>query len=87
MFLFNSVSSIFLTALIVLTYFTYFFSESTILIIGGLSAIFITIYKIIQLLLNDKTVNKIPFFYNLLYFCTLEILPLVVIIKALVENF
>jgi hypothetical protein len=86
-FLFNSVSGIFLTGILVFTYFTYFFSDSFILAISGISITFITLYKIIQLLLNEKTVNKIPFFYNLLYFCTLEILPLVVAIKALMENF
>ena len=54
---------------------------------GIVSSLLILIYRLLRVILIGVANSSVSFFYIILYLCTLEIIPFIVIIKVFVGTF
>jgi hypothetical protein len=78
--IFNHVTGI---LLLPLTFFTFYFDQPVLLIIAIVIVSLLMIYRTIRGILTGLSNKSYNLFYLFLYLCTLEILPLVLILKIL----
>ncbi|MGL4596528.1 MAG: DUF4271 domain-containing protein [Bacteroidia bacterium] len=85
--LFNKTIGLILFPIVVLLAFSQGFSPQILLLTGGLLWSIALIYRLFRCLLIGMGTGGLSLLYFLLYLCTLEILPFVVIFKVFVGKF
>ena len=83
--LFNKTLGLFLFPVVLCLAYAHQLSPQWLVIIGLSGWAIILIYRLVRMVWIGLSIRGISFFYIILYLCTLEILPFVVIVKALTQ--
>ena len=80
-FLINNMLGLFLIPITIAIAYVVTYSTEIVLLTGVVVVIISFIYRLVRAFTIWRTLQGVSFFYLILYFCTLEIAPLVIIIK------
>ncbi len=81
--LFNNILGFLFLPLATLVVFSNVFSERSILLFSGGMALLSFLFRIVKCFYIGSSTTKFSIWYIILYICTLEFLPLIIVIKAL----
>lgn len=85
--IFNQIGGIFLLPVVFFSYYLYPSNSQIIIFTSLFFIIIIYLFKLFRVLLSSTNKSRFSKFYLFLYLCTLEIIPVLLVAKYLINNF